>query len=72
MHSAELRRAARPETDGAVYAGPLRELARDAGLSMLEAHEALIPLFERKLIRLLDGELRIADLEALAACLDPS
>jgi CRP-like cAMP-binding protein len=48
----------------------LRALAERAGLSLLEVHRALHRLFDRKLVQLVDDQLRIADLEALAACLD--
>lgn len=48
----------------------LRELAEDAGLSMLETHRALHQLFDRKLLHLLDDTLQVPDLEALSGCLD--
>ena len=48
----------------------LRELASEAGLSMLEAHRALGQLFDRKLIRLDGDVLRVASLEDLSASLD--
>jgi len=50
----------------------LRKLAADAGLSMLEAHRALHQLFDRKLLRLVDDVLRVPDLEALSAALEPA
>jgi CRP-like cAMP-binding protein len=65
-----LLRRAEPEDGG--HRVPLRlgELASEAGLSMLEAHRALGQLFDRKLVRLTDEVLRVADLEALSASLD--
>lgn len=48
----------------------LRELAKETGLSMLDAHRALQNLFERKLIRLVDDVLIVPDLDALAGSLD--
>lgn len=48
----------------------LRGLSEGAGLSMLETHRALQPLFTRRLLRLVDDRLIVPDLEALSACLD--
>ena len=48
----------------------LRRLAGEAGLTMLEAHRALTQLLERKVVKLLDDELVVPDLESLAAALD--
>ncbi len=50
----------------------LRKLAGDTGLGMLEAYRGLTQLLERKLVRVVDDALEIADREALAAALDPS
>ena len=50
--------------------GSLRSLARDAGLSLAEAHRALQELLDRKLVRLVDQELQIPDAGRLSACLD--
>ena len=50
----------------------LRQLAEQAGLSMLEAHRALHQLFDRKLLHLGEDHLEVPDLEALAGCLDRS
>ncbi len=50
----------------------LRQLAEQAGLSMLEAHRALHQLFDRNLLHLVEDHLEVADLEALAGCLDRS
>lgn len=49
----------------------LRGLADQTGLSMLEAHRALHQLFDRKLLQLVDDELQVGDLDALAAALEP-
>jgi hypothetical protein len=38
---------------------------------MIEAHRALNQLIDQKLLRLVDDELEIRDLDALAAALDP-
>ncbi len=65
-----LLRRAEPEEGGHRVPLRLRELASEAGLSMLEAHRALGQLFDRKLIRLADDVLRVASLEALSASLD--
>ena len=48
----------------------LRQLADDAGLSMLEAHRALHQLIDRKIVDLVDDCLIVQDFEALTACLD--
>ena len=65
-----LVRRAEPGDGGHRVALRLRELASEAGLSMLEAHRALGPLFDRKLIRLADDVLHVGSLEALSAALD--
>jgi CRP-like cAMP-binding protein len=65
-----LRRGEALAAGGARFAGNLRQLAADAGLSMLEAHRALGQLLERKRVRLQDDSLFIPDLDALAAALD--
>jgi len=48
----------------------LRALAREAGLSLVEAHRALCQLMDQRLVRLADDALAIADVEALSAALD--
>ncbi len=48
----------------------LRLLADEAGLSMLAAHQGLNQLMDQKLVRLVDDDLVIPDLEALSASLD--
>jgi CRP/FNR family cyclic AMP-dependent transcriptional regulator len=50
----------------------LRSLAAEAGLPMIAAHEGLNQLLDQKLVQLEDDELRIPDLDALAASLDPA
>jgi CRP/FNR family transcriptional regulator len=66
-----LLRAAQPGEKTVRVATTLRKLANAAGLRMLEAHRALNQLIDQKLVRLVDDELEIRDLEALAAALDP-
>ena len=65
-----LVRRAEPYEAGARVETSLRELAGEAGLSLLEAHRALGQLVERRLLKLVDDVLEVADLEALSACLD--
>ena len=65
-----MRRGETLAAGGARFAGNLRQLAADAGLSMLEAHRALGQLLERKRVRLQEDGLVIPDLDALAAALD--
>lgn len=67
-----LRRAEPATGGGARLETTLRKLAREAGLSMLEAHRALGQLLDRKLVKLVDDVLAIPDLESLPAALDPS
>jgi CRP-like cAMP-binding protein len=66
-----LMRAAPPSEKTARVETTLRKLASDAGLRMIEAHRALNQLIDQKLLRLVDDELEIRDLDALAAALDP-
>ncbi len=66
-----LLRHAVADGEGARIPLKLRDVAKEAGLAMLEAHRALLQLFERKLIRLDEDELRSPDPDALAACVDP-
>lgn len=65
-----LLRRAEPVERGGRLPTTLRTLAREAGLSLLEAHRALGQLLDRKLVKLVDDVLEIPDLEALSACLD--
>lgn len=68
-----LRRAGRGD-DGADSGIPLslRELAADAGLSLMEAHRALTQLVDRKLVKIAQDRLHLADREALAAAVEVS
>lgn len=59
-----VRRAER-RGEGARVATTLRRIARESGLSMLEAHRALQQLLEEKLVKLTDDALEVPDLEAL-------
>jgi hypothetical protein len=52
--------------------GNLVALAAQSGISALEAWRGVQQLLDRRLVRLADDVLRIPDLEALAACADPS
>lgn len=65
-----LVRLSRPEGESIRVAGKLRDVAREAGLGLLEAHQALQQLVERKLVRLVDDVLQVPDLESLAASAD--
>jgi hypothetical protein len=51
-------------------AGTLRELAAEAGLSLVDAHRALGYLMDQRLVRLSEDVLLVADVEALSAALD--
>ncbi len=48
----------------------LRELAHNAGLSLLETHRALHQLLDQKHLRLVDDVLVASDVESLSSCLD--
>ncbi|MCP5056143.1 MAG: Crp/Fnr family transcriptional regulator [bacterium] len=48
----------------------LRDLAREAGLSMLETHRALTQLVDRKLVKVAEDTLLVPDHETLAAALE--
>jgi CRP-like cAMP-binding protein len=63
-------RAARPDGAGARAEVTLRALAELGGLSLRETHRGLQELFERKLVRLVDDALVVADRGALVGCLD--
>lgn len=67
-----LLRSARREGEGGKPGIPLslRELAVDAGLGLLEAHRALTLLVDRKLVKLADDRLHVADREALASAVE--
>lgn len=64
-----LLRRAQPASEGVRAAVSLRVLAESAGLSLREAHRGLQELFERRLVRLVDDALVIAEPAALSACL---
>lgn len=65
-----LMRAARPDGDGARAVLTLRTLAEASGMSLRETHRGLQELLERKLVRLVDDALIVADRAALTACLE--
>jgi len=68
-----LVRCAEPHPQGGAQVPlALRGLAEEAGLSMREAHRALHPLFDARLVRLVDDRLVVPDLDALNASLDAS
>jgi CRP-like cAMP-binding protein len=64
------RRLAALGVDDLLRPVKLRDLARSAGLSMLEAHRALHQLFDRQLVVLVDDVLTIPDPDALNASLE--
>jgi CRP-like cAMP-binding protein len=57
-------------TPGARATTTLRGLASASGLSLRESHRGLQELFDRKLVRLVDDALVVADRRALEACLE--
>lgn len=65
-----LKKASPKTEDGVPIPGNLREIARDAGLSMLEAHHALHELLDQPSLRLVDDCLIAKDLDSLVAHLD--
>lgn len=66
-----LIRRAEPDADtGIRIPTTLRQLAEDAGLSMLDTHRGLHQLIDRKVIRLVDDCLHAADVDSLSAALD--
>jgi CRP-like cAMP-binding protein len=68
-----LRCAVTVSTAGSVGARAtttLRGLANASGLSLRESHRGLQELFDRKLVRLVDDALVVADRGALEACLE--
>jgi CRP/FNR family transcriptional regulator, cyclic AMP receptor protein len=64
-----VRRAVRRREAGRVET-TLRDLAGEAGLSLVEAHRALGNLMDQRLVRLSEDALVIPDVEALSAALD--
>lgn len=68
-----LLRVAAPEPGGrARISTTLRELSEGSGLSMRESHRAIHQLFDQKVMRLVDGILEVADVDALSASLETS
>lgn len=68
-----LLRRARPDPAGnepGIVASSLRELAVDAGLTLLETHRALGQLVDRRVVKLVEDRLEVADLDALTASLE--
>ncbi len=65
-----VKKAEAPSDEGVRFPGNLRQLARESGLSMLEAHHALHQLLDRRVVRLLDDCLIAKNVDALASCLD--
>lgn len=68
--SALLRMAEADPAQGLRIPTTLRELAKEAGLSIFEAYGVLEQLLDRKLVRLSDGILTAPDAETLSGCLD--
>ncbi len=60
------------EGGGMRVATSLRSLSQQAGLTMLEAHQALHQLLDRKLVRLSNDVLIAEDVELLSSSLDAS
>jgi CRP-like cAMP-binding protein len=65
-----LIRLARPCAEGSRIEATLRLLAGESGLGLLDAHRAIQRLVERRLVRLVEDVLIIADLDALSGSLD--
>ena len=65
-----LRRARRGDEGPATVANSLRELATDAGLTLLETHRALGHLVDRRVVKLVEDRLEVADFDALTAAVD--
>ncbi|MCP4037218.1 MAG: cyclic nucleotide-binding domain-containing protein [bacterium] len=65
-----LKKAEAPAEDGVHFPGQLCDLAREAGLSMLEAHHALHQLLDERVLKLVDDCLVAKDVDSLTACLD--
>lgn len=65
-----LVRSAGGRDSGGSLPASLRNLARDSGLSLPDAHRALQELLDQKLVLFVDEELQIPDVERLSACLD--
>ncbi len=65
-----LKKAESPTDAGVRFPGQLKDLARETGLSMLEAHHALHQLLDQKLLKLVDDCLVAPDVDSVASCLD--
>ena len=65
-----LVRLGTPESEGLRIPAKLRGLAKESGLTMLEAHRALHQLLNQKLVQLVDDVLVAPDVDRLSACLD--
>jgi CRP-like cAMP-binding protein len=65
-----LVRLGTPESEGLRIPAKLRGLAKESGLTMLEAHRALHQLLNQKLVQLVDDVLIAPDVDRLSACLD--
>jgi CRP-like cAMP-binding protein len=66
-----LIRLAYPAGEGARVEGTLRLLAREAGLSLLDAHRAIQHLLEHEMVSLVEDVLLVPDLRVLAASVEP-
>ena len=67
-----LKKAESTGEEGVRFAGNLRELAHESGLSMLEAHHALHQLLDQRVVKLVDDTLVANNVDSLAACLEPT
>lgn len=68
-----LLKKAEPQSDeGVRFAGKLRDLAHESGLSMPEAHHALHQLLDQRILKLVDDGLVAKDVDTLASCLEPA
>ncbi len=56
--------------EGVRIPGTLRDVAHDAGLTMLEAHHALHQLFDQKHLRLIEDVLVAQDLDSLVSSVE--
>ncbi|MDH5307480.1 MAG: hypothetical protein OEW02_09870, partial [Myxococcales bacterium] len=66
-----LLRYAQPDADDGMRAVlNLKQLAEAAGLSMREAHRAVIQLVDQKLVQVVEDGLVLLDRDALDACFD--
>lgn len=70
MVRALLKNAEKPSEAGVRFPGTLRELSRESGLSMLEAHHALHQLLDQRVLKLVDDCLIGNDVDSLSATLE--